>query len=61
MHAKMTTLQQQNKNFVPVATGTAAVACADSGAGEEAPAQVSTWGLPGGFARVRVQVTSKRG
>lgn len=58
---QMTTLRQQNKNFVPVATATAAVACADSGAGEEVPAQIHTWGLPGGFARVTVHVASKRG
>lgn len=52
--------QQQNKNFGPVTTGSAAVACADSGAGEEAPYQVGTWGLPGGFTRSRLPSGSKR-
>lgn len=64
MHAKRKTLQQfyqqQSTDFGSVITGSAAVAGADSGAGEEAPGRAGTWGLSRGFARTRLQSGPKR-
>lgn len=55
------TLTAAAHKFGPVTTGGAAVAGADSGAGEEAPGQVCSWGFPGGSGRARLQRANNRG